>query len=619
MDLRVWRVIALVLVCLLGASVIPAATIDDVPEVVSDYARGQRLMREGDFAQAARIFEQLAGFHSDSKNLDLFVFQRAKAKYYAREYNDAIAGFTYFLDRFIDSDYRSHAFFLLGNTHYLKADLRSAMDDWLDAWRTSTDGRLDQLILASVRESAKQAGQIPLTSRDLITLADDRRCRFAQELALGLIDAGNPDQAQTIVRGCESRIDIARMTEDKERRKKYWEVAMVLPFTGELAEYGNDIYSGAVIATEFFRAEQQGRGISLTPYDTKGDPIEAARIVRELSEQAGTDAVVGPLTSQEAAVASAALSCTDLPMLVPAASEAGFTELAPAVFQMSASVELQGIRMAEYAVFELKADSAAVITPTSPDELRMSRAFVDRFKQLDGTVVAVEYYRPRDRDFGPYVRDVKGIVIGQEPDSTFFINPEGDTLEFDGVPAHVDCLFLPGDASQIRLLLPQIQFYNLQGALLGSDGWGDQVVYKLGDDITRDAVFPSTFLVSPNTAEALRFGTAYDSRYAEQPGRLANLGYDAVMLIGQSILDGAHSRSTLIDQLDATRAWAGAAGMITFGEHRENLEMPLYRISGGQAMPLEITNERMTSAPESEDVVHEQPSDRSPESEQPAE
>jgi ABC-type branched-subunit amino acid transport system substrate-binding protein len=606
MDLHCWRVILLAAICLLVPSLAPAVTIDDNPDVVSDYTKGQRLMREGDFAQAARVFEQLAGFHSDSKNVDLFIFQRAKAKYYAREYADAQAGFTYFLDRFTGSEFRAHAFFFLGNTLYLKAQLKPALDHWLNAWRLSNDRRLDRLVLASVRESAEQAGQVPVSRGQLSMLSEDRRCELVAALARGLVDAGNPEQAEALARGCESVVDVSDMAGGKQRRKKFWEVAVVLPFTGELADYGNDIYSGAVIATEFFRNEQNKR-ISLTPYDTKGDPIEAARVVHELSEQAGTDAVIGPLTSEEAAVASAVLSCANLPMLVPAASEAGFTKLAAGVFQMSASVELQGIRMAEYAAFELSADSAAVITPTSPDELRMSRAFVDRFEQLGGEMIAVEYYRPRDRDFGPYVRDVKGIIIGQEPDSTFFINAKGDTLEFDGVPAHVDCLFLPGSASQMRLLLPQIQFYNLQGALLGSDGWGDQVVYKLGDEITRDAVFPSTFLVSPNTAEALRFGAAYDSRYAEQPGRLANLGYDAVTLIGQAIAGGANSRATLIDALSRTQAWAGAAGMITFGENRENLEMPLYRISDGQAMPIEPTSEEMTSQHSPEAVSSPEP------------
>ena len=60
---------------------------------------------------------------------------------------------------------------------------------------------------------------------------------------------------------------------------------------------------------------------------------------------------------------------------------------------------------------------------------------------------------------------------------------------------------MPGSPQQLRQLLPQINFYNLNAEYLGSDGWGDQVVYKLGDNVTKEAVFPSPFLTAIATDE----------------------------------------------------------------------------------------------------------------------
>jgi hypothetical protein len=80
--------------------------------------------------------------------------------------------------------------------------------------------------------------------------------------------------------------------------------------------------------------------------------------------------------------------------------------------------------------------------------------------------VAIEYYRPRDKDFGQYVRDVKAALLGLHPDSAFFINEAGDTLDIEAVPASIDCLYLPGVASQLRLLLPQIGFYSIDAFYL---------------------------------------------------------------------------------------------------------------------------------------------------------
>ncbi len=346
-----------------------------------------------------------------------------------------------------------------------------------------------------------------------------------------------------------------------------------------MQSFGEAIYRGATIGAEQFRRDS-GRQLRLTPYDTKGNPIDAARLARELVHT-GTDAVIGPLTSEETAVTAAALSCDFLPLIIPAATQAGLTLLSESSFQLSPNIELQGVRAAEYAVLKRGADSAAIITPTTTDQLRMAQAFEERFEALGGKVVATEYYRSRDRDFGQYVRDLKMVLLGGQPDSAAYVNDRGDTLDIEAVPASIDCLYLPGSAEQLRLLLPQLKFYSIETFYLGSDGWGDNAVYALGDDVTRQAVFPSPFLEQERSQEYVKFASLYDARYGEQPHRLAGLGYDAVKLIAQALMAGAATRQDLVTKLSRVRNYSGAAAPITFGEHRENVELPMYQLLRG--------------------------------------
>ena len=188
------------------------------------------------------------------------------------------------------------------------------------------------------------------------------------------------------------------------------EIAVLLPLSGELGSFGEDIFHGATVAAEQYRLESRGQ-VTLVPYDTKGYPVDAARLARDLAA-GNADAVVGPLTSEEAAVVSAALGCERIPLISPAATQAGLTQLSEGAFQLSPNIELQGVVAAEFAVLTRHADSAAIITPTSVDHLRMARAFAERFEALGGTIVATEYYRPRDRDFGQYLRDLKATLSG---------------------------------------------------------------------------------------------------------------------------------------------------------------------------------------------------------------
>lgn len=563
-----------------------AEVINDDPDAVSLYARGKRMLREGNWLEASKVFEELSGRFPQSDNVDFFLFNQAKANFYLGDYDKAIAGFSFFVRRFESSHDVAYAYFFRGNAYYRNGQITRALGSYIDGYLRSSEERLDRLLLASLEGAFTNASAIGLTPTDFRKLPEEKKCRLMKMLAEIYGRRGELRRAQEFLDECDLSLDLESLSDEKiGKNRSMFEIAVLLPFSGELHSFAEEIYNGVVIGAEQFRNET-GKQMSLTPYDTKGDPIDAARIVSELSRSISTDAAIGPLTSEASAVASAALSCSSLPLLVPAATQAGLTRLSESSFQLSPNIELQGIRMAEYAVADLLADSAAVITSTSPEHLRMARAFSERFQQLGGTILAIEYYRPRDTDFGKLIRDMKSMLLGYHSDSTYFVNPEGDTLDPDELPARLDCLFLPGDPSSLRQLIPQINFYNMSAAYLGSDGWGDEVVLRLGDKVTRGAVFPSPFLAVGSSQEYFDFAVLYDARYGNQPTRLANLGYDAIRLICAAIKQGRASRDLITERLAANRDYEGASGRISFGKNRENIDMPLYRVELEQAIPL---------------------------------
>ena len=555
--------------------------VTDPSEAQAQYADGKRLMHEGDFRAAQKIFDDLAEKYPVSDHLDLYIFQRAKAKYYLGDYDYAITSLKYLIDRFPKSRLLPHAQFFLGNAYYLESQVDQAVKSYFEAFRISNEKRLDHVILSSVEAAVANASKVSLTDSDLEIIPANRKCNLAQAVARGLLSRGDSLQAVQIFKACSQEAGSNQVDSENRTAKADIKIAVTLPLSGEMQQYGEEIYNGAVIAVRDFNA-LTGRNIELTPYDTKAAAVDAARIMAELSRDNSVIAAIGPLTSEEAAVASAALVCGDLPMIMPAATQAGLTALSHSSFQLSPNIELEGLVMADYAVKHLGADTAAVITSTAADYLRMSYAFIRRFKDLGGTIIAVEYYRPRDRDFGPQVKDVKRELLGALPDSVNFISPGGDTLEIDAVSAHLDCLYLPGDAEQIKLIVPQLNFYSLNAFFLGSDGWADERVYRLGDDVTKSSVFPSPFLEKESSEINLKFSASYDIRYGKRPERLAALGYDAVKLVADAYIGGGTSRDKLVKKMAEMSGFQGASGRITFGRHRENIEMPIYRIDNGR-------------------------------------
>ena len=588
MIARLFTLAAFLGMLLLPAGVVRAVDkIDDIKEAADAFDAGMALLRKSDFAGASGAFRDLIARYPQSKNLDIFLYNAGKADYQRREYADAAAAFGKLIDQFPESDLKPFAEYFLGGARYGLGDVNGALLDWIAAWRDARDERLQKLIVGSLSGSVNAASDVTLNRTIFDALTADQRCELSRRILAGV--PGEKSSLRTQLEGLcgEPSPPTTSVTKPAPSVKTSYQVAVLLPFSGEFQSFGQQIMQGATLAGEE-SATKNGIGITLTPYDTKGDPITAARLLRPI-DSSGAVAVVGPLTSDEAAVVSASLASLPLPTMIPAATDAGLTTLSGSSFQLSANVELQGTAMADYAKLILKADSAAIFTTGESAANAMIEAFGRRFESLGGKMVATEVYRTRDRDFGPYFADLKAQILGYQADSIWYVNAKGDTLDPEGVPVHVDCLFMPGGATQLRQILPQLRFFGVDAELLGSDGWGDSLVLALGDDVTRKAVFPSPFIIHENTELYATFGAAYLKRYGAKPRRLACLGYDAVSLVAEALAKGAVTREGLVKHLALRGDYDGTAGTVSFGNNRENVAMPLYRISGGKAVPLQTS------------------------------
>lgn len=571
------------LLAAVGAVWAPAQTVT----VAAPAEDGLVLMQQGKFAEAARLLAGQLEAPTDSTKIPFLVFNFGKALYHSGNFTDAQAAFRRLEREFPQSPYLAHAAFFSGNIQYASGTPDKAVARYLDALSRGSDTRLLHLALQSLDQAYRANPRLKVDINKIAALPEPQRCRTARLLGTRLLNIHQNEDAGKLLALCpEEMRGTTVLPHGPVPLGQELVVAVVVPLSGELATFGEEILNGAMVAAESYRKEA-GRPIRIMPFDTKGEPVAAGQLAARLAD-ADVDAVVGPLTSGETAVACAALACKSLPLLAPAATEGGLTLLSESSFQLSPNVELQGVVMAEYAVRNLQADSAVIMTSSQADNLTMARAFERRFRELGGKVVATEYYRTRDKDFGGYIRDIKSILLGRLDDSALYVNDNGDTLEADATPARVDCLFLPGNSDQLRLILPQLNFYNLRGAYLGSDGWGDDALFGLDADITRGGVFPSPFMDKGESEAYLRFAPSYLTRYGKKPPRLACLGHDAVRLIAQAVGKGAQTRDQLVKQLAAISGFEGTAGRLAFGAHRENIEMPLYRIESGQAQPLAV-------------------------------
>ncbi len=548
------------------------------------YNRAHRLLNQKQYSEAQQIFSQLSDFGGNIRMGPSYQYFSAKSGYYAGYLEESLKDFNHVINRYPQSSFVPYAYFFSGNINCFLAKADQAAIAYSNAYKTSRDSKLDKLVIESLQGLAEKVPSAVIENLEITTIPAKKRCELLVPLCQSLIKGNSFQSIRLLLAGCSSAEAERLIAQAEMLLKQQVEIGILVPLSGELQKFGEAMLDGITLQLDKYRLDT-GRKITPVVYDTRGDEIEAARILRRLSA-GGVAAAIGPLTSNEAAVSSAVLACGDLPLIIPAASQSGLTELSSSCFQLLPNLAWQGRKMADFAVSQLGADTAAIFTPTTPENLRMARAFETRFIELGGTIICTEYFRTKETDFGPYVKDIKSQIIGQLLDSIIFLNNDGDTIEAEEVPVWLDCIYIPAEAGQLRMILPQIDFYNLNTTYLGGDGWGADRVYKLGDHITKTCYFSSGRIESGASEKAQQFMADFDVKYGRQPGHLETVGYDAMSLISLALSNGQFSRADIKQYLSTIRGFVGASGKITFGQKHENIELPVFKIESG--LPIKV-------------------------------
>lgn len=586
-------IMALLIGIMAGPAIAAAQNLpDEFPRAQSLFARAQRLMRAKDYLTAIDTYDELVKGFKNSRYRDIYNYGLARAHYLSGDFEKAQLALANFHTLFPGSSLRPYAYHLAGNCDYRLSELESAFLNYIEAYTRADDSRLRTISERSIL-AAVEAGYMPADSI-LGLVPGDLRCEVKARMVYLMEKYWASQRIDEFMAGCPK--SLFKKEDMPILREQQLGVGMMLPLTGPYAKYGQAILDGAMLAAAMLR--QEGIEFELLAYDTKADNVTAAREAIALADLK-IDMVIGPLLSNVAATAASALSCNRVPLMVPAATQAGFTDLSPACFQMSANMETIGRGMAQYAVRHRGMTTLAVITPLTMDEMAMGEAFAIEAERLGAHVLAIEKFRPDETDFGPYINDLKEALHGVPPDSTFYITLEGDTLKPGEIPIAFDGLFIPATEQQLFLLLPQLDFYRVATSYLGADEWNTAKVLQLGEKVLRDAVFYSSEAAMHFSEGYEKFAAAYDAKFAAQPDRLAAIGYDAVNVLAEAYRAGRHAPGALNDFLRSLNGYPGASGLISFGRRRTNLELPLFVLREGQVRPL-FERPQVEELPESE-------------------
>jgi branched-chain amino acid transport system substrate-binding protein len=296
--------------------------------------------------------------------------------------------------------------------------------------------------------------------------------------------------------------------------------------------------------------------------DTKGDPIDAIRLVGWLADSAKVLGIIGEVLSGPTVAAAGVANALGVPIVSPTASEERIATIGPNVFQLTQSISWQGAAAADYAINKLNFKALAVLHPKETAWENVAAAFSQEAAKQGAPVALTVSYEPGTTDFKDIIEKLK--------------------------QARIQALFIPAPPSDIVMIAPQLVYNLMKVQLLGTDAWGDPKILLQGDVYVEGAIFSAAAPSTGQAQAASAFEDKFKKKYGKAPSKLAAQAYDGAKIMLQALAKGPADREDLRIALQKVEvSTAGVSGPIAMGKTGARPKAKYMTIRNKQVVELE--------------------------------
>lgn len=344
-------------------------------------------------------------------------------------------------------------------------------------------------------------------------------------------------------------------------------LGVVIPLTGDGAAYGLPVQRALQLATDEINAQGGIAGKQLEVYyeDGKCEGKEATGAISKLISIDKVSFVFGGACSSETLAMAPVAEAAKVIVMSPSATNSDLTTAGDYIFRTAPSDAMAGKIAALYAVNEMKAKKAAIISEQKDYSQGLRNVFKLFFTQNGGEIVADEVYASVDTDFRAQITKVKAA----KPD-VLYILPQ--------TPA-------PG-----ILMAKQLQQAGIKTPLLTAEVMlGRDVVKQNAKDLEGLVGIEQYF--NPAAPKTAAFIAAYKQKYNEElpfPSYQANV-YSQAYLLKEAIETVGLSTDAVKTFFYGVKNWEHALGSLSFDVSGDPLtDYAIQRVKDGSLEQVQI-------------------------------
>lgn len=318
---------------------------------------------------------------------------------------------------------------------------------------------------------------------------------------------------------------------------KVLKVGVVLPMTGDHADFGVEAWNAMALALEDLKAKQSPKvPWELILKDEQSKPESGGTQTKTLINTAGVHVIVGSVTSGITRKVFQECREAGVPGITPGATNDQITiEGGPYCSRICFKDGFQGPALANFALSQGWKKVAVAEDKAAPYATGLSASFRKEYEAKGGTV-AREFYQGGDADFSNLIANLAA--------------------------AKADVIFIAGYYGDAGVMLKQAQGQWGTTPVIGGDGFDGESLMHLAGQVKNPILFTTHFAADDPNPLVQSFAQRYKARYGKSPGAMAAVGYDALIVLADAIDRCAdpYDRKQLAEAIAKTHGVKGVTG-----------------------------------------------------------
>ena len=414
----------------------PVKIIPPNPPVLN---QAKHLIEKGDPESAVTVLRRFLTTTPPPEYLDDTYLLLGAALYGMKDYGEALRSLNQLQTEFPESDLLDRGKLLLARTHAVMGNIDLALPllaqvrtatlddttkreaqqltaeafaqkrDYVRAIHTLLEGMAgsSDAQMAEAREQIRQFIIEKLDKKGLTRVRDAYPRSYPGDLAsLRLIDyyIGRSEdhlaerEARHFLAAFPAHPSVPKASESLEliktrlKANQYF-IAAVLPLSGHLSAFANDVLEGIQLAVERAREQPGSPSVGLIVKDHDADRHGFLDDLLTLLHDDRPLVVIGPMLSKNLPVMAEMAQKTRIPLITPAATLPNVRRLGSYLFSTSLTYAMQAERIATYAAKEQSYRRFCILHPDTVYGRELARLFAQEVRRFDGEIIAMEAFK----------------------------------------------------------------------------------------------------------------------------------------------------------------------------------------------------------------------------------